>query len=120
MAAGVFGIALPLFTVAFMTLIQRRTPQAIMGRVSTAVEVVMAAPQAISLAIGSLLVVLISYRLIFLVMAVVTAAAAVYVVATLHGQIAADRRRPHDAGDPADWSEPLTVDLSPPLTPTEL
>ena len=39
--------------VAFMTLMQRRSPQAIMGRVSTAVEVVMAVPQAISLALGS-------------------------------------------------------------------
>ncbi len=119
-AAAVFGIALPLFTVAFMTLVQRRTPQAIMGRVSTAVEVVMATPQALSLAIGSLLVVLISYRLIFLVMAIVTAAAAVYVVASLHAQIGADRRRPHDADGPGDEVEPGGVDLSPPLTPTEL
>ena len=115
-----------------MTLIQRRTPQAIMGRVSTSVEVVMAAPQAVSLAIGSLLVVLISYRLIFLVMAVVTAAAAVYVVVTLRGQIAADRRRPRDAEEPGDQPgdepaqepgdavRPGALDLTPPLTPTEL
>jgi MFS family permease len=123
-AAAVFGIALPLITVAFMTLVQRRTPQAVMGRVSTAVEVVMAMPQALSLAVGSLLVVLISYRLIFLVMAIVTALAALYVVATLHGQIAADRRRSRDAHDEGeeqvadDTASP--VDLLPPLTPTEL
>jgi MFS family permease len=119
-AAAVFGIALPLFTVAFMTLIQRRTPQAIMGRVSTAVEVVMAAPQAVSLAVGSLLVVLISYRVIFLVMAVVTTAAAAYVVATLHGQIAADRRRPHEPAVPGDLVDSAALDLTNPLTPTEL
>jgi MFS family permease len=128
-AAAVFGIALPLFTVAFMTLVQRRTPQAIMGRVSTAVEVVMAMPQAVSLAVGSLLVVLISYRLIFLVMAVVTTVAAAYVVAALHGQIAADRRRARDADDADDADDAESdradetappVDLLPPLTPTEL
>ena len=44
-----FGAALPLITVALMTLVQRRTPQAIMGRVSAAIEVVIATPQAVSL-----------------------------------------------------------------------
>ena len=58
--------------VAFMTLVQRRSPQAIMGRVSTAVEVVMATPQAVSVALGSALVVVLSYRQIFAIMSVVT------------------------------------------------
>jgi hypothetical protein len=90
----------------------------------------MAMPQAVSLAVGSLLVVLISYRLIFLVMAVVTTVAAAYVVVALHGQIAADRRRTHDAdhtdADPDQSAETAAdetappVDLLPPLTPTEL
>jgi predicted MFS family arabinose efflux permease len=115
LAAAVFGAALPLFTVAFMTLLQRRTPQAIMGRASTAVEIVMAAPQAVSLAVGSLLVVLISYRLIFAVMGAVTAFAALYLVVVLHGQISADRRRPPD-----DVAGPETPELAVPLTPTEL
>jgi MFS family permease len=92
LSAAVFGASLPLIVVAFMTLIQRRTPQAIMGRVSTAVEVVMATPQAISLALGSLLVVLLTYRQIFLVMGVVTAVAAGYLAVTLRHRIADDVR----------------------------
>jgi MFS family permease len=112
LSAAVFGASLPLITVAFMTLIQRRTPQAIMGRVSTAVEIVMATPQAISLALGSLLVVLITYRQIFVVMGVVTVLAAAYLVVTLRGQIADDVRR-GPRSDPA----PASLD-SPPLVPT--
>jgi MFS family permease len=102
LSAAVFGASLPVITVAFMTLIQRRTPQAIMGRVSTAVEVVMATPQAISLAVGSLLVVLLSYRVIFVVMAVVTGAAAAYIAVLLRGQIASDVRRPPATPVPLD------------------
>ena len=96
------GAALPLLIVALMTLIQRRTPQPIMGRVSAAIEVVFAVPQAISLALGSLLVVLLSYRQIFVIIALVTAAAAIYIAAFLRGQIADDVRRPA-----AETSEPV-------------
>jgi MFS family permease len=112
LSAAVFGASLPLITVAFMTLVQRRTPQAIMGRVSTAVEIVMATPQAISLALGSLLVVLITYRQIFALMGVVTVVAAAYLVVTLRGQIADDVRS-GPRSDPA----PPSVD-SPSLVPT--
>jgi predicted MFS family arabinose efflux permease len=99
-AAAVMGAAMPLMMVAFMTLLQRRTPQAIMGRVSAAVEVVMGVPQAISLALGSLLVVILSYRTILAIMGVVTLVASAYIVVTLRGQIADDVRRPRGAGTP--------------------
>jgi MFS family permease len=112
LSAAVFGASLPLITVAFMTLVQRRTPQSIMGRVSTAVDVVMATPQAISLALGSVLVVVLSYRTIFAVMAGVTALAAAYIALTLRRQIADDVRRP-----PADL-DPVSAEAAPPLLPT--
>jgi MFS family permease len=100
LSAAVFGAALPPITISFMTLIQRRTPLPIMGRVSTAVEVVMATPPAISLAVGSLLVVLLSYRSIFVVMAVVTTAAAAYIAVSLRRQISTDVRRRHETPVP--------------------
>src|SRR4051794_7422520 len=106
LSAAVFGASLPLITVAFMTLVQRRTPQSIMGRVSTAVEVVMATPQAISLALGSLLVVVLSYRTIFAVMGGVTALAAAYIALTLRRQIAHDVRRPPAALEPLEPPSP--------------
>jgi MFS family permease len=112
LSAGVFGAALPLITVALMTLIQRRTPQAIMGRVSAAIEVVMATPQAVSLALGSFLVVLLSYRQIFTIMGVVTLLAAAYIAALLRHQIADDVRRPVAAGPQAVTPEASVPSLA--------
>ncbi|MET7279594.1 MFS transporter [Kribbella sp. NPDC005582] len=81
------GYAIPLIIVSFMTLIQRRTPLRLMGRVSTAAEVVMGSPQAISLALGAMLVSLISYHVIFAMMAVVITGAVVYLAVMLRGQL---------------------------------
>jgi MFS family permease len=77
------GYSVPVLFIAFTTLMQRRTPQALMGRVSAAVEVVMGVPQAVSLAIGALLVTIVSYHVIFGVMALVTGVGAVYLVLVL-------------------------------------
>ncbi len=96
-SAAVFGTSLPMLMVAFFTLVQRRSPQAIMGRVSAAVEVLTSAPQSASLALGSMLVVVLSYRQIFAIMAVVTALAAAYVAFWLRGEIRDDLRR-HGGG----------------------
>lgn len=85
--AAVLGFAIPILTIAFYTLLQRRSPQALMGRVSTAVEVVMGLPQAASLAVGSLLVAVLDYRVIFAIIGVVIAAGAIYVAATLRDQL---------------------------------
>jgi len=116
LSAAVFGAALPLITVALMTLVQRRTPQAIMGRVSTAIEVVFATPQAVSLALGSLLVVVLSYRQIFVIMGVVTLLAAAYIAVLLRGQIVDDVRRLADgAADLAPGEAELLPSL--PLEP---
>ena len=82
-----FGYSIPLVIVAFMTLIQRRTPLRLMGRASTAVEVVMGTPQAASLAFGSVLVSLVSYHVIFMVMAIVVAGSVLYLCVTLRGQV---------------------------------
>jgi len=102
------GAALPLLMVSFMTLLQRRTPQELMGRVSTAVEVVLTTPQALSLAVGSALVVVLSYRTIFEIMGVVTGLAAVWVGWWLRDQIAADAHRP-----PLVVPSPVAADPAP-------
>ncbi len=81
------GYSVPVLFIAFTTLMQRRTPQALMGRVSAAVEVVMGVPQAASLAVGALLVTIISYHVIFGVMAVVTGLGAVYLVLALGREV---------------------------------
>jgi MFS family permease len=84
-AVVVAGYSLPLTFIAFMTMLQRRTPHALMGRVSAAVETVMGAPQAVSLAVGALLVTLLDYHLIFAIMAVFTGAGVFYLLVSLRG-----------------------------------
>ena len=61
----VLGFALPVFIVAFTTLMQRRTPNRLMGSVSAAADVVLGTPQAISIAVGALVVSLVSYRTMY-------------------------------------------------------
>ncbi|MFC6286668.1 MFS transporter [Nocardioides sp. GCM10027113] len=95
---AVLGVSLPFVMVSYMTLLQRRTPQRVMGRVSTAVEVVLTTPQAISLALGSLLVVLLDWRAIFAIKAVAILIAAGYVAVRLRDQL---HRRPVPEKPPA-------------------
>ncbi|MEZ0578724.1 MFS transporter [Nocardioides sp. MH1] len=90
--AAVAGAGLPLMIIGYLTLLQRRTPQAVMGRASTAAEVMMATPQAISLALGSLLVVVWDYRVIFAVVGLVTALGALHIVVRLRDHIAQEWR----------------------------
>jgi predicted MFS family arabinose efflux permease len=81
----VLGFALPVFIVALNTMLQRRTPGQLMGRVSTASDVVLGLPQALSIALGALLVSLISYRSIYWISAAVLLVAAGYLVMALRG-----------------------------------
>jgi MFS family permease len=77
------GFGLPVFVVAFTTLLQLRTPQALMGRVSTATDVVMGVPQSVSLAAGALLISFFDYRTMYIATAVVFFVAAGYLRARL-------------------------------------
>jgi MFS family permease len=86
-AVLVLGYGLPLTFIAFMTMLQRRTPNPLMGRVSAAVETIMGAPQAISLAVGALLVTLLDYHVIFAIMAAFTGGAVVYLLIFLRGRL---------------------------------
>ncbi|MEH0935613.1 MFS transporter [Micromonospora psammae] len=69
------GVSLPLTLVGLTTLIQRRTPAGLLGRVTAASEAMVSAPQAASIGAGALLVNVLDYRLLFVVVGVVTTAA---------------------------------------------
>lgn len=86
-AAGVLGFALAPLGVAFNTLVQRRTPQAIFGRVSASLNLVTAVPQATSVALGAVLVVLLPYQTIFALMAAVVLAASAFIAISLRDQL---------------------------------
>lgn len=67
----VAGLGLPWILVAFYTLMQRETPYRLMGRVSTAAEVLLGGPQTLSIGMGALLITVVDYRLLLVVMATV-------------------------------------------------
>jgi MFS family permease len=90
--AAICGLGLPWTFVAFTTLMQRRSPGHLIGRVSTAVEVLLSTPQAISLALGSLLVSLLDYRQIFTIIATVILLGALQILLTLRREIRQDLR----------------------------
>ena len=71
----VFGLGSPLVAVAFSTLLQRETPAYLMGRVSAAVDVLIGGPQILSTGAGAALIAVVDYRVLVIVMVVVTAAA---------------------------------------------
>jgi MFS family permease len=93
----VAGVGLVWAIVAFNTALQTRSPLAIQGRVSAAVDLSLSIAQTTSIATGAALSVLVDYRILLLVMAAVVVASAVYL---------ATRREP--ATQPA--AVPLIVD----------
>jgi MFS family permease len=72
-----FGAALPLLVVASVTLIQRRTPNELQGRVLTGFSLAESVPQTASIAIGALLVAVVDYRILLIAMAIGLAASGV-------------------------------------------
>ncbi|GAA2096659.1 MFS transporter [Actinomadura alba] len=70
------GAGITLAMVGFATVLQKRTPQPLIGRVSTAAETMTSGPQTISLAAGAALISLLDYRLLLatIVLGMLTAA----------------------------------------------
>ena len=113
----IFGVSLPILVVAYMTLLQRRTPQRLMARVSVAAEVVMSVPSAASLALGALLVTVVDWRLIFAVIGVVTLAGAGHVAFWLR-DVVRDPSAAAVATDPLPGPEPTPLDPGSTVAPT--
>ncbi|MFG1841982.1 MFS transporter [Micromonospora sp. NPDC049175] len=72
------GVSLPLTMVGLHTLIQRRTPPPLVGRVAAATQAVVSGPQALSIGAGALLVGFLDYRMLFALVGMATLAAGSY------------------------------------------
>lgn len=72
------GVAIPVSLVGYVTLLQRMTPPPLMGRVTAATDMLVSAPQALSIAAGALLVSMVDFRLLFVVMGLGITTAGVY------------------------------------------
>jgi MFS family permease len=75
------GICIVWVEVAAITLVQRRTPKELIGRVTAAIMTMAMIPQAISFGLGSALIAIVNYRLLLAVMAIVFLASAVQMAA---------------------------------------
>jgi MFS family permease len=110
LGAGVMGVGLPLVYVALSTLLQRRSPRELVGRVSAAVDITLAVPQVVSLALGAVLVVLVDYRVIFGIIAAVMILGALQIAVSLRDQIRADLAR---GGTPVEPVPAPEAELTP-------
>lgn len=74
------GFAGPWILVAAVTAIQRRTPAAVLGRVSGAFGLSLGVPQVVSVGLGAALIAELDYRLLLLIVAVVVGTAAAFLL----------------------------------------
>lgn len=76
----VAGVGVPWLLVALYTLIQRRTPNRLIGRVSTTTEVLIGVPQTVSIGTGAVLIAFVDYRVMVLALAVVIMGCGVFLL----------------------------------------
>ena len=77
-AMAMLGLCIVWINVGAITLIQRRTPRELLGRVDAALEFAIIVPQAVSIAVGAALIATVSYRVLLVAMAAVIACSACY------------------------------------------
>ena len=75
-----FGASLSLLLVGMITLLQRQTPPALMGRADAALNLVLTVPQTLAIALGAALIVVLDYRLLLLGMAALCFAGAAMLI----------------------------------------
>ncbi len=79
-AMALLGFGIVWVNVGWITLVQRRTPAALLGRVDAALTVAITVPQVVSIAVGAALIAVVDYRVLLAVMAVVVAGSAAWLV----------------------------------------
>jgi MFS family permease len=78
LASAALGLCIVWINVGAVTLIQRRTPPGLIGRVDAALEFAIVVPQAASIALGAALIAAVSYRILLVAMAAVIGLSAAY------------------------------------------
>ena len=87
------GFATPWMIVAATTAMQRRTPASLLGRVSGVFGLGVTVPQAVSIGLGAALIVVLNYRILLVVIAVVVTGAALFLVSRPEPRAARSVRR---------------------------
>jgi MFS family permease len=108
-ASAALGTCIVWVNVGAVTLIQRNTPGALLGRVDAALEFAITVPQAASIALGAALIAVVNYRVLLLAMAAVIASSAVYLASRRTPPIAelAPRRGVEGGSSPLGKTLPI-------------
>ena len=99
-ASAAVGLCIVWINVGALTLIQRRTPADLLGRVDASLEFAIIVPQAASIAVGAALIAVVSYRILLLAMAAVIGFSAGYLASRRDpgfGQTVADASQQADS-----------------------
>ncbi len=91
---GVAGFGLAWLIVGWATSIQVRTPQRLQGRVASAADTMISAPQTVSIALGASLISVVDYRVLVAIMAVVLVGCAAYLLTRGPEPVAAEAPAP--------------------------
>jgi MFS family permease len=83
LAALLFGAGICWGTVGMVTMVQRRTPAGLQGRALTATMGIVSAPQTISIALGAALSLVVNYRILLGIVAVVNGLSAFWLASRL-------------------------------------
>ncbi|MQA02860.1 MAG: hypothetical protein GEV07_09110 [Streptosporangiales bacterium] len=78
--AVIAGASIPWLLVAFYTLMQRETPQQLIGRVATSAEVLLGGPQTLSIGLGAVFVAIVDYRILLAVMGTLVFGCGIFLV----------------------------------------
>ena len=84
--AVMFGVALPPIIVGAYTLVQVRTPAELQGRAFSAFDLIASLPQTVSIALGAALITVMGYRGEMTLIAIVVAAAAIFLLLPVAGE----------------------------------
>lgn len=87
---AVAGAGIAWLIVGYATAIQVRTPLRLQGRVLSASDTLVSTPQTISIALGAALIGVLDYRLLVVIMAVVTAACGAYLLTRVPEPVATE------------------------------
>ena len=77
---ALFGFGLPWIVIPLLTLLQRFTPPHLQGRAYSAAELLLSAPQTLSIAAGAALISIVDYRVLIAAEALTGAIAAAYLL----------------------------------------
>lgn len=91
---GLLGVSLSYLVVSTMTMLQRRTPANLMGRVGSAFNFVTTVPQTAAIAAGAALIVLTPYQVLLLIMGLLDLIGAAYLLAQRSSGLAEVEVRP--------------------------